>query len=197
MGVCAVIDCKNNQNQKDISFFRFPDKEKDSKRHKIWVDRCEIMSPILFSLFVNDLDQELTNNTSNSDLLTNILLFADDMVILGSSPIDLQDKLNNLNNYCLKWGLTVNIAKTKIMVFRKRGKTHLSEKWKYYGHKLDVVDDFNYLGTVFNYTGNFSKNQEHLAGKALKACDILLYKCRELNLKPKLLCDEPTRRDCY
>lgn len=41
MCVCAVIDCKNNQNQKDISFFRFPDKEKDTKRHKIWVDRCK------------------------------------------------------------------------------------------------------------------------------------------------------------
>ena len=27
-----------------------------------------------------------------------------------------------------------------------------------------VVDDFNDLGTVFNYTGNFNLNQEYLAG---------------------------------
>jgi len=27
---------------------------------------------------------------------------------------------------------------------------------------LEVVNDFNYLGTVFNYTGNVSLNQQQL-----------------------------------
>jgi len=34
---------------------------------------------------------------------------------------------------------------------------------------LEVVNDFNYLETVFNYAGNFSLNQQQLVGKGLKA----------------------------
>jgi hypothetical protein len=56
------------------------------------------------------------------------------------------------------------------------------------GHKLHVVNDFNYLGTVFNYTGNFALNQEQLVGKALKALNVLLIKCNKYRLKTKLLC---------
>jgi len=74
------------------------------------------------------------------------------------------------------------------MVFRKRGKLHPNERWTYNGHIIEVVDNFNYLGTVFNYTGNFSLNQENLIGKALKAMYTLLSKCNMLDLKPSILC---------
>ena len=50
------------------------------------------------------------------------------------------------------------------------------------------MNDFNYLGTVFNYTGNFSLNQEYLCGKELKAMYILFNKCKEFDLKPKTQC---------
>ena len=55
------------------------------------------------------------------------------------------------------------------MVFRKRIKLRPNERWIYNGHIIEVVDIFYYLGTVYNYTGNFSLNQENLIGKALKA----------------------------
>ena len=55
------------------------------------------------------------------------------------------------------------------MVFRKRGRVLPNEKWSYNGNLLETVDNFNYLGTIFNYTGNFAMNQEHLIGKSLKA----------------------------
>jgi len=42
---------------------------------------------------------------------------------------------------------------------------------------LDVVNDFNYLGTVFNYTGIFALNQQQLVGKGLKALNVLLINC--------------------
>ena len=59
------------------------------------------------------------------------------------------------------------------MVFRKRGVIRLNEKWTYADENLESVNDFNYLGTVFNYTGNFSMNQEYLSGKGLKALNTL------------------------
>ena len=110
------------------------------------------------------------------------------MAILGKSPEEVQNHLDNLYVYCNTWGLNVNTSKTKIMVFRKRGKIRNDEKWTYNGQDIEIVDNFNYLGTVLNYTGSFTLNQEHLVGKALKAMNILLYKCKQYDLKPKLFC---------
>ena len=39
---------------------------------------------------------------------------------------------------------------------------------------LEVVSDFNYFGTVFNYTCSFVLNQETLADKGLKALNLLI-----------------------
>ena len=83
----------------------------------------EVMSPILFSLFVEDLELFLQDSTLSglniNDITLILLLFADDMAIVGKSPEELQNHLNNLYLYCNSWGLNVNTSKTKIMVFRK------------------------------------------------------------------------------
>ena len=89
---------------------------------------------------------------------------------------------------CNTLGLQVNTTKTKNMVFRKRGKLRPNERWTYNGHIIEAVDILAYLGSVFNYTGIFSLNQEKLIGKALKAMYTLLCKCNMLDLKPSILC---------
>ena len=74
------------------------------------------------------------------------------------------------------------------MVFRKRGRLLRGEHWTYNNQEIEVVDEFNYLGTIFKYTGNFSSNTEYIVGKALKALNVLLVNCKKLPLKPKILC---------
>ena len=152
----------------------------------------EIMSPILFALFVDDLELFLEDNPSCGlsfdDITFILMLFADDMVIFGKSEDDLQNSLDLLHVYYVKWGLEVNIVKTKIMVFRKRGCLRSQEKWLYNNEVLDIVNDFNYLGTVFNYTGTFVLNQETIAGKGLKALNVLLNNTKHYKFKPSVLC---------
>ena len=152
----------------------------------------EVMSPLLFSLFVEDLELylqcDIDAGLSIDDLTLILLLFADDMAIIGKTPEETQRHLDLLFSYCNTWGLTVNTSKTKIMVFRKRGALLANEKWTYNSQPIEVVDDFNYLGTVLNYTGNFCKNIEHLNGKALKALNVLFCKCDDFDLSPKTLC---------
>ena len=115
-------------------------------------------------------------------------VIADDMVILAETPEDLQSSLDNLYQYCRMWGLEVNTGKTKCIVFRKRGGLLNSEKWFYHCTSIENVNDFNYLGVVFNYTGTFVLNQQYMSGKALKAMSILLQKTRKYDLSPKTMC---------
>ena len=132
----------------------------------------------------NDINSGLTLN----DAIFILLLFADDMVVLGKSVNDLQQSLDLLKQYCDKWDLEVNILKTKTMVFRKRGDIFENEKWYFDGNLLQTVGDFNYIGTCFNYTGSFTLNQELLAGKGLKAMNYLLYNLRKYPYNPKVCC---------
>ena len=46
-------------------------------------------------------------------------------------------------------GLAVNTAKTKAVVFRKRGPVGSREHWFYNNEQLEDVNDFIYLGVVF------------------------------------------------
>ena len=160
--------------------------------YAIGLRQGEVMSPILFSLFLEDLELFLQNDETSGlsidDIVLILLLFADDMIILGDSPDDVNKSLQLLENYCDKWSLEVNTLKTKAMVFRKRGDVRPNEIFVYKGNVLDVVNDFNYLGTIFNYTGTFSLNQEHLVGKALKSLNVLMANCYKFDLKPNILC---------
>ena len=74
-----------------------------------------------------------------------ILLFADDMAIFENNPEDFQNNLNLLHDYCNTWGLEVNCDKTKSMVSRKRVRLTID----FFFFNVEVVDSFNYLGTVF------------------------------------------------
>ena len=53
---------------------------------------------------------------------------------------------------------------------------------------VEVVDSFNYLGTVFKYNGNFALNNDFIIGKALKALNVLLYNCKRYPMKSNVLC---------
>ena len=67
----------------------------------------ESTSPLLFSLFVNDLEGSLHNDDFNLnviDTLIKILMFADDMAIFSTTIEGLQQGLNNLADYCKKMG---------------------------------------------------------------------------------------------
>lgn len=158
----------------------------------IGLKQGEVLSPVLFSMFLEDLElfmlDDINRGLSLDELSLILMLFADDMVIFGKNIEDLQHSLDLLKQYCDKWGLEVNTTKSKIVVFRKRGGLKAHEVWLYNGTPLEVVNDFNYLGTVLNYTGNFNLNQETLSGKGLKALNALLANTRDFVLKPKVVC---------
>ena len=78
-------------------------------------------------------------------------MFADDIVLLAESKEGLQTCLNKLEGYAKDWKMTVNKKKTKVMIIQNRGKMPAIDI-TYEGQRLEVVDNYKYLGTIDLYT---------------------------------------------
>ena len=61
------------------------------------------------------------------DLCLILLLFADDMVVIGATPEDIHLYIDRLYDYCNICGLQINIPKTKGIVFCKQEITKRNE----------------------------------------------------------------------
>lgn len=60
----------------------------------------------------------------------NILMYANDIVLIAPMANSLQRMVANLEVYCYNWNLRVNFNKFKIMVLTKGGKLKNNEKSK-------------------------------------------------------------------
>ena len=136
------------------------------------VKQGEPLSPLLFIFFINDLSEQLKDETADivtiNELQLFSLLFADDTVVFSESQEGLQLLLDRMLIYCNKWGITVNTDKIVVMVF-KQG-TRFQEADVYYNnHRLKSVSKFTYLGVTVSFNGKFFQTQKSLAEQALKA----------------------------
>ena len=124
-------------------------------------------------MFINDLDEFLTNDMNCGilldDLILTSLLFADDMVIFSNTRKGLQYGLDALNEYCIYWGLTVNVQKTNCVAFKKGGKISKLDQWMYGEEILKTSDKFKYLGFVFGSSGKFAKGIDNIQNQSYKA----------------------------
>ena len=108
-----------------------------------------ILSPLLFSLFLNDIAKEMaaiSNCITVHDYDFRLLLYADDMILVSDTPYHLQRMLNQLEQYCNTWNLNVNINKSKITIFRKGGYLKRNEHWTYKETPIEIVSSYKYLG---------------------------------------------------
>ena len=100
-------------------------------------------------------------------------MYADATVLFSEDVDDLQPMLDCLHSYTERWNLTVNVDKTKVVVFRKSKRLSLKEHWKYNGSSIEVVDQFCYLGLIFNYNGKFTVAMNKIASQGRKAYYLL------------------------
>ena len=118
----------------------------------------DICSPILYSMCVEDLGIYLHDSYNKGltidDISIILLMYADATTILSETTEGLQETLDKLYEYCIKWDLKLNTTK---MVFRKRGRLCQHEQWSYNDESLEIVDNFNYLGTVLVRMGSFRR----------------------------------------
>ena len=116
-----------------------------------------MLSPTLLNFYLSDLPKYI-----------NCLLHANDLVIFSRSAISLQIILNKLKSFSENANLSVNLDKTKIMIF--------NYSFRYGTDELENVKFDKYLGLIMSpYHGNFNLARQELKNVALKA----LYKLRK------------------
>ena len=93
-------------------------------------------------------------------------------------------QLNNIYEYSCKWGLNINVSKTKVCVFEVR-KSNCNVCWSITDEYSDIVDEFCYLGVKLHYTGNLARVIKSLNNQVLKAYRHLLSVFSRINIDTK------------
>ena len=113
------------------------------------VKQGAVLSPLLYSLFVNDLLVELEHSGLGvriGSVFCGAPMYADDLALIASSPEDLQSMIDIVAQYATKWRYCLNPHKSKILVFGSR--IPPSTTWTIKGEKLDVVKEYLHLGIL-------------------------------------------------
>ena len=116
-----------------------------------------VLGAILFIIYLIDVPESIKPK------------FADDLVGMatGKSVEEVQTKLqksmDELDRWSRKWSMTLNVDKTRVMIFGKPGAevSILSE-----GIKVKQINDMKYLGVVLDERLDFNAQAEHAAAKA-------------------------------
>jgi len=64
------------------------------------------------------------------------------------------------------WGLSVNLGKSKIVVFRKGGNLSKLDCFTFQGNSIEIVKEYKYLGVSFYWNGNFKNHFKERAASA-------------------------------
>ncbi|KAL4104510.1 hypothetical protein QTP88_019805 [Uroleucon formosanum] len=113
----------------------------------------DALSPVLFNLALEKVARSATDTEEMDVIGTHTLLaYADDIIILGKSKLDVEERARKLINSSSSMGLVINENKTKYMVMTRNAMTksnlHVGDL------TFEQVEDFKYLGVNINEKNN-------------------------------------------
>jgi hypothetical protein len=108
------------------------------------VPQGSVLGPLLFLIYINDLNKSIH--------YSNVYHFADDtnLLYIHSSPKTIQNKINKdlkgLYTWLLANKISLNVAKTELIIFKKPAMQVPTLKIKLHGTKLYPTNSVKYLG---------------------------------------------------
>uniref|UniRef100_A0A670KEC7 Reverse transcriptase domain-containing protein n=1 Tax=Podarcis muralis TaxID=64176 RepID=A0A670KEC7_PODMU len=146
-----------------------------------------ILSPCLFNLYAEFIMRKAGLDDSQAGIKIagrniNNLRYADDTTLMAGSREELKNLLMRVKEESAKYGLKLNIKKTKIMA------TGPITSWQIEGEEMEAVRDFTFLGSMITADGNSShkiKRRLLLGRKAMANLDSIL-KSRDITLPTKV-----------
>lgn len=126
------------------------------------------LSGLLFNIYLNDLENQLKGGISVGNATVNLLMYADDLVIIAESRDVLQKLVNKTIEHLNSLQLKVNISKTKWMVFNQKGRPPRESIW-INRQCVERVSSFKFLGVILQQNGSFDKALTERKNKAMGA----------------------------
>lgn len=152
------------------------------------------LSPTLFGIFIDDFQCELEAGAAGFGLptlagaLIPALFYADDLALISCEVEGLQAQLDLLQSYSARWGLTVNVKKTKVVAYTTPQRKVPPPQLTYMSAPIEVLDSFTYLGVQLHSTHAFAAAGAARAQSARRAMLALQNRCADLHLSdPTLL----------
>ena len=141
-----ILACLQSIYDQDQACVLTPEGLTDSFRCTKGVKQGCPASPLLFGPYIDALETLLQAASQEIDAptllhaLVAILLFADDIALLSYSPEGLQKQLDILQDFCFSNGLTVNVSKTKVVIFERKQAS--APPFTYQGEAIERVQSF-------------------------------------------------------
>ena len=157
----------------DKACFKLGNKITETFPINIGVKQGDNPSPTLFNLYVHDLPELFRHDSTDPVLIKDhlpisSLLWADDLILFSNSEEGLRAALAKLETYCDSNQLSINISKTKYMVFNKDNRTH-KRKFFFKNKEIEFVRNFTYLGFNISLAGNIKDGLFDLHKKSAKS----------------------------
>ena len=120
-----------------------------------------VLGPLLFLIFINDLVDDLDPSANPTLFADDLKLFSDANVIPTSSdshsvfcPL-LQNSLNKLHLWCLKWQLQISISKCAVLSI-SNSRSPKPRRYSINSHPIPEVTSYSDLGVIVDNQLTFS-----------------------------------------
>ena len=171
---------------------RFMSQFSDEWKIENGVRQGGVLSGLLFSAYIDSMLEKIAKLKIGCRLgliSSNIIAYADDIVLLAPSARGLQILINEAHNEALKLDLNFNIAKTKCMIYRSKPSS--CKSWKVVPFSLaerpiEVVESFKYLGYVISSTLNNTDDVHRAMTKFYGEFNSILRKFHFADVKVKV-----------
>ena len=148
-----------------------------------------ILSPLLFSFYVDEIINLLTQlpvGCAIDGYKTNIICFADDMIIMAPSCRGLQILLDTLSGIAKKLCLTFNIDKSQYIIFKNGKSTGNSDpKVTLNNEQLKLATSCKYLGVYLNNKFNLNDDVDRIMNAFLRQFNGMFSKFSFLNFNAR------------
>ena len=132
------------------------------------------ISPILFLIFINDIDVDLDIETIASLFADDTAIWMKDGKIKGSNRILMQEEIDKIMAWAKRWKMKVNEDKTKGMVISSStSDTSWDPQLTAGEQQVEFTQDYKFLGVTIDNSLRFSKHVSNITTKCRKRVNII------------------------
>ena len=147
------------------------------------------LSPLLFGLYIEGLEAYVKAKLPQAGPLCggvhmSLLMYADDTAVLANSPLELQQLLDCIQQWCSAHGMNIHVDKTEIVVFNTTANVLLGFRttWSIDGTYVKVSQHFKYLGIHFHFSTGATYGLQKAAQRGRFAIACLHRKLHDLDV---------------